>query len=136
MKKLSTQELLQMLEHIRVRSGSERYRHALKQAEDTLRDLLTFDGKAKPTTGHKGTNITSEHKQWLDAIKSGAGNIALFSCFVDGQPASAIVAVVPDGDSFRITPLFVTINDHMHITDHEGVRPTNHDNEEAPHKDH
>ena len=122
MKKLSTQELVQMLEYIRVRSSSERYRAALKQAEDLILSLTGQSFRPNPAI-KPGTNITAAHKEMFEACKT-APNLALFSCFVDGQPSSAIVAVVPteEGD-FHIQPLFVTINEYMVITDHDGKRP-------------
>jgi hypothetical protein len=37
-------------------------------------------------------------------------NFALFSCFVNGEPASAIVAVNRQAaDEYQITPLFVSV---------------------------
>ena len=70
------------------------------------------------------TNITAEHKRAFDALASGEhGNFALFSCFVNGEPASAIVAVVPNGNIFDIVPLFVSVTTSMTLIDHDG-RPT------------
>ena len=49
------------------------------------------------------TNITAEHKAIFEALTSGDyRNFALFSCFVNGEPAAAIVAVNPDGDGYAI----------------------------------
>ena len=40
------------------------------------------------------TNITDQHREAFEALTSGEhSNFALFSCFVGGEPASAIVAV-------------------------------------------
>ena len=40
------------------------------------------------------TNITDQHREAFEALTSGEhDNFALFSCFVGGEPASAIVAV-------------------------------------------
>ena len=51
-------------------------------------------------------------------------NFALFSCFLDGEPAVAIVAATPpeteDGD-YQITPLFVGITEGRMLTDHDGT---------------
>jgi hypothetical protein len=51
-------------------------------------------------------------------------NFALFSCFLDGEPAVAIVAVRPpksEDDEYQITPLLVGITENMVLTDHEGA---------------
>lgn len=70
------------------------------------------------------TNITAHHRAAFEAITSGDfSNFALFSCFVNGEPASAIVAVNPDGDAYVIEPLFVSITPCMDLTDHDGVSP-------------
>ena len=43
------------------------------------------------------TNITAEHRAAFEALTSGRfGNFALFSCFLDGEPAVSIVAVNPE----------------------------------------
>ena len=68
------------------------------------------------------TNITAEHKALFDAVTSGKyDNFALFSCFVDGKPTSAIVSVVHDGNEDTIKPLFIAMTADMVVTDHEGV---------------
>ncbi len=73
--------------------------------------------RAKPQT-----NITPEHKALFDAVTSGKyDNFALFSCFVDGKPTSAIVSVVQDDNEYAIRPLFVAVTADMVVTDHEGV---------------
>ncbi|MFW6027476.1 MAG: hypothetical protein ACOC91_01580 [bacterium] len=70
------------------------------------------------------TNITKHHRAAFEALTSGRfENFALFSCFVDGDPATAIVAVNHDGDDYCITPLFVSITDSMVVTDHDGHEP-------------
>jgi hypothetical protein len=66
------------------------------------------------------TNITDDHKQAFEALISGQfNNFALFSCFVDGEPSSAIVAVVKEGEEYTITPLFVAPTQKMILTDHD-----------------
>ncbi|MEY8829516.1 hypothetical protein AB9K34_14070 [Sedimentitalea sp. XS_ASV28] len=48
----------------------------------------------------------------------------MFSCFLDGVPAVAIVAVTPPEnaeDEYQITPLFVGVTEGMVLTDHDGV---------------
>jgi hypothetical protein len=67
------------------------------------------------------TNITPEHSAAFDALTSGDyGNFAVFSCFVNGEPAAAIVAVNRDGDDYTITPLFVSVTASLDLTDHDG----------------
>jgi len=71
------------------------------------------------------TNIRLEHISAFEALTSGKhDNFALFSCFLDGEPAVAIVVVTPpesDEGEYQITPLFVGITENMVLTDHEGV---------------
>jgi hypothetical protein len=67
------------------------------------------------------TNISTDHRAAFEAITSGDyANFALFSCFVNGEPAVAIVAVNRDGDGYAITPLFVSITPSLTLTDHDG----------------
>jgi hypothetical protein len=67
------------------------------------------------------TNITADHRAAFEALTSGDyANFALFSCFVNGEPGAAIVAVNRDGDSYAITPLFVSITPSITLTDHDG----------------
>jgi hypothetical protein len=74
------------------------------------------------------TNITAEHRAAFKALISGDyANFALFSCFVNGEPGAAIVAVNRDGDQYAIRPLFVSVTPSLTLTDHEG-RPAS----EAP----
>ena len=55
------------------------------------------------------TNITEKHREAFNALLSGGvGNFALFSCFVNGEPSAAIVAVTPG----------------MELKDHDGIEPT------------
>lgn len=69
------------------------------------------------------TNIRSEHISAFEALTSGEhDNFALFSCFLNGEPAAAIVAVTPpdeDRGEYQITPLFVSVTDAMVLTDHD-----------------
>ncbi|MDP7152615.1 MAG: hypothetical protein QGI70_16805 [Paracoccaceae bacterium] len=71
------------------------------------------------------TNIRPEHISAFEALISGEhDNFALFSCFLDGSPAVAIVAVTPpesDEDEYQITPLFVGVTESMVLTDHDGT---------------
>lgn len=70
------------------------------------------------------TNITDNHRAVFDALTSGEyDNFALFSCFVDGKPATAIVAVNRAGEDYTITPLFVSVTGDMVLTDHDGAEP-------------
>jgi hypothetical protein len=66
------------------------------------------------------TNITADHRAAFEALISGDyANFALFSCFANGEPAAAIVAVNRDGDGYAITPLFVSITPSLTLTDHD-----------------
>jgi hypothetical protein len=68
------------------------------------------------------TNITRAHREAFEALRDGSiENFALFSCFVNGAPAAAIVAINPDGGEYAITPLFVSLTDAMVLTDHDGT---------------
>lgn len=70
------------------------------------------------------TNITPQHREAFKALTSGQyDNFALFSCFVCGEPAVAIVAISEDGGAYRIRPLFVSITAGMTLTDHDGRPP-------------
>ena len=67
------------------------------------------------------TNITDAHREAFDALRDRSfDNFALFSCFANGQPAAAIVAVNPDSGEYRMTPLFVSVTEAMVLTDHDG----------------
>ena len=68
------------------------------------------------------TNITQEHRDAFEALVSGNfTNFALFSCFVGGEPAAAIVAVNREGEEYLIRPLFVAVTPGMVLTDHDGT---------------
>jgi hypothetical protein len=67
------------------------------------------------------TNITADHRAAFEALVSGDyRNFALFSCFANGEPAAAIVAVNEDGGNYAITPLFVSVTPALILTDHDG----------------
>lgn len=71
------------------------------------------------------TNITAEHRAAFGALTSGDdANFALFSCFVNGEPAAAIVAVHQEGDNYAIRPLFVSVTRSLSLTDHDGQTPS------------
>lgn len=71
------------------------------------------------------TNITAAHREAFEALTSGRyDNFALFSCFVGGEPAAAIVAVTRNGEDYTITPLFVSVTPSMQLCDHDGAPPT------------
>lgn len=67
-------------------------------------------------------NITKKHKKQFEALRDGRfNNFALFSCFIDGEPGCAIVAVNAQPDEeVLIAPLFVSVTPKMKLTDHEG----------------
>ena len=68
------------------------------------------------------TNITADQRAVFNALTSGKyDNFALFSCFVNGVPATAIVTVQWDGDEFAVAPLFVSLTPDMLLTDHDDV---------------
>lgn len=68
------------------------------------------------------TNITDAQRSAFEALASGAfANFAFLSCFVNGEPASAIVAVNKDGEDITITPLFVSVTPGMILKDHDGT---------------
>jgi len=70
------------------------------------------------------TSITAEHQSAFEALTSGDyENFALFSCFVNGTPASAIVAINRDGENYTVTPLFVSVTADMVLADHDGRAP-------------
>ena len=73
------------------------------------------------------THITPAHKAAFEALTSGEyNNFALFSCFVNGDQAVAIVAVNRDAEEYLLTPLFVSVTDAMLLTDHDAVSPGAH----------
>ena len=68
------------------------------------------------------TNIKTDHRQAFNALLSGQyAKFALFSCFVNGEPASAIVAISEADGEFQITPMFVSVTASMQLRDHDGV---------------
>lgn len=71
------------------------------------------------------TNIRPDHVSAYQALTPGEHeNFALFSCFLNGEPAAAIVAVTPpycESGEYQITPLFVSVTDAMVLTDHDGA---------------
>ena len=78
-------------------------------------------------TKEKDTNITQAHRDAFNALTSGKyNNFALFSCFVNGEPASAIAVVNEEsnGDFTTLLPLFVSVCDGMTLTDHDGEEAT------------
>ncbi len=71
------------------------------------------------------TNITADHRTAFEALTSGDyADFALFSCFVNGEPAAAIAAVNRDGDGYVVTPLFVSITPSLALTDDAGRPPS------------
>ena len=70
------------------------------------------------------THITEMHRERFQALTSGKyRNFALFSCFVNGEPAAAIATVNRDGEEFTVTPLFVSLTPGMALSDHDGRAP-------------
>ena len=53
------------------------------------------------------THITTAHRQAFEALTGGEyDHFALLSCFVNGDPAAAIVAVTRDGNEYHLHPAF------------------------------
>lgn len=71
----------------------------------------------KPTT-----NITAKLQAAFNLVTGDENGIALFSCFVNGEPSASIVHIVRNGDEYDVVPLFVAITPSMVLTDHEGVK--------------
>lgn len=71
------------------------------------------------------TNIETPHREAFNALTSGKySNFALFSCFVNGEAACAIVAITANGaGGFDVSPLFVSVTPSMALTDHDGEQP-------------
>ena len=67
------------------------------------------------------TNITQAHREAFEALRDcSCDNFALFSCFANGEPAVAIVAIHEDDSTFKIRPLFISVTPGMTLTDHDG----------------
>ena len=69
------------------------------------------------------TNIKPDHQEAFNALRNPTfSNFALFSCFVNGAPTSAVVAInEAEGGDVIISPLFVAVTDDTVLTDHDGV---------------
>ena len=68
------------------------------------------------------TNITPAHVSQFDALRNPEySNFCLFSCFMNGEPTTAICAVTRADQDFNISPLFVAVTPGMSLTDHDGV---------------
>jgi hypothetical protein len=77
-----------------------------------------------PELAPRTTNITAEHKDAFDALRDGGfTNFALFSCFLNGEPTAAIVAITEQDGEYVVTPMFVAVTPQMTITDHDGIEP-------------
>ena len=73
------------------------------------------------------TNITNDIVDIFRALISGkcVEKFALFSCFVNGEPATAIVVVNKDkeGEEYSLAPVFVTVTPGMKLVDHRNREP-------------
>ena len=76
-----------------------------------------------PSNPEVVTHIQDAHKRVLRDLQNGTPGFALFSCFVDKEPAVSLVRVTKEGGEYNIQPLFVSITARMKITDHEGNIP-------------
>lgn len=90
-------------------------------------DKTDHEGRINPVE-KTNTNITDELRASFEALMSGEfNNFALFSCFANGEPTSAIVAIAEierDGEQlYQIKPLFVAITPGMKLSDHDGIPP-------------
>lgn len=70
------------------------------------------------------TNITPEHQMVFDMLRSQDPGFALMSCFVNGEPTSAIchMSRLPGG-AIRAAPFFVAVTPGMKVLDHAGDAP-------------
>lgn len=68
------------------------------------------------------TNITEDHIEAFEAVRDpDYSNIGLVSCFLNGTPTVAIAVFNDDGETIKITPMFVAVTPDMVLTDHDGV---------------
>jgi hypothetical protein len=68
------------------------------------------------------TNIAPWHRRAFNTLSGAhAGNFALFSCFVNGEPTAAIVKIDRHDRDYIIRPIFVAVTDGMTLTDHDGT---------------
>jgi hypothetical protein len=70
--------------------------------------------------GHDHEYHRRSSRRVRGALSGDHRNFALFLCFVNGEPAAAIVAVHQDGGNYAITPLFVSVTPSLILTDHDG----------------
>jgi hypothetical protein len=71
------------------------------------------------------TNITADHRAAFEALVSGDYcNLALFSCFVNGEPGASDCRCKPGLWRLYHQALFVSVTPSMTLTDHAG-RPDN-----------
>ena len=73
-----------------------------------------------PSNSEVVTHIQDAHKRILRDLQNGTQSFALFSCFVNEEPAVSLVHVTKEGGEYNIQPLFVSITAGMKITDHDG----------------
>lgn len=67
------------------------------------------------------TNIAPWHRKSFSLLANGRGQFALFSCYVNGEPTAAIVAINRHDREYIIRPLFVAVTDGMNVVDHDGT---------------
>jgi hypothetical protein len=67
------------------------------------------------------TNIVPWHRKSFSSLANGRGHFALFSCYVNGEPTAAIVAISRDIKGFVVQPMFVAVTPSMTIIDHNGT---------------
>ena len=65
--------------------------------------------------------LFAQHQAAFEAIcEAGGENFAVYPCYVDGEPTSAIVFMRMLGNQIAVTPLFIAPTDAMEIFGHNG----------------
>lgn len=67
------------------------------------------------------SNIEPWHRKNFSSLANGRGQFALFSCYVNGEPTAAIVAINRHDKQFIVRPLFVAVTPAMNVVDHNGT---------------
>ncbi len=105
-----------------IKSEAFRQQQQIKVVEAPVRHGTNIDERSKEmyewirTLAKEGTVLTKE----------GVHRLALFSCFVDGDPTVALcdVAELTDAEEWKIRPLLIVPTKKMVLTDHEGKPST------------
>ena len=104
------------------RRGVDRHRRV--ELAEAVEEIAPFEARGQLA----GIWVTERHRRTFDTLKDGQyDNFCLFSCYVDGEPATAVAAVSvhePDGRGeieYRIHALFVSVSPSIPLTDHDGT---------------